>query len=76
MSRVGVLIAWGQRAAVLCDTVQNAVMMSLLLGSGGEGWLKVSFFCTLFKLLLLALGPAYALFGYAAAPRPPRPKRA
>jgi hypothetical protein len=63
LGNVGVLLAWGQWAAVAFGTVQNAVMMSLLLGSGGEAWLKVSFFCTLLKLALLILGPAYAALG-------------
>jgi hypothetical protein len=63
LSSVGVLLAWGQWAAVVFGTVQNAVMMSLLLGSGGEGWLQVSYWCTLLKLSLLTFGPAYALLG-------------
>lgn len=58
-----VLVAWGQWLAVLCGTVQNAVMMALLLGATPEGWLKVSYFCTILKLLLLSLGPAFALLG-------------
>lgn len=61
------LVAWGQWAAVLCGTVQNAVMMALLLGSAPEGWLKVSYFCTILKLLLLFLGPAVALLGALAS---------
>jgi hypothetical protein len=63
LSNVGVLLAWGQWAAVAFGTVQNAVMMSLLLGSGGESWLHASFWCTLLKLALLTLGPAYAALG-------------
>ncbi len=43
LGAAGVLIAWGQWAAVVFGTVQNAVMMSLLLGSGGEAWLRVSY---------------------------------
>jgi hypothetical protein len=35
----------------------------LLLGSGAEARPKVSFFCTLLKLALLILGPAYAALG-------------
>jgi hypothetical protein len=61
-------MAWGQWAAVVFGTVQNAVMMSLLLGGDGEAWLKVSYWCTLLKLILLALGPAYALVGWLARP--------
>ena len=68
VSSAGVLLAWGLWAAVLFGTVQNAVMMSLLLGSGGEMWLKVSYWCTLLKLVLLTLGPGYALLGWLAAP--------
>jgi hypothetical protein len=63
LSAAGVLLAWGQWAAVAFGTAQNAVMMSLLLGSGGESWLKVSYWCTLLKLVLLVLGPAYAALG-------------
>ena len=66
LSAAGVLLAWGQWAAVVFGTVQNAVMMSLLLGNGSEAWLKVSYWCTLLKLILLVLGPAYALAGGAA----------
>jgi hypothetical protein len=64
LSSVGVLLAWGQWLAVICGTVQNAVMMSLLLGSGSEAWLGISYWSTLLKLLLLILGPAYALAGW------------
>ena len=64
LSSTGYLLAWGQWLAVLCGTVQNAVMMSLLLGSGNEAWLQVSYWCTLLKLILLLLGPVYALFGW------------
>ena len=59
----GFSIAWGQWLAVLFGTVQNYVMMSLLLGSGGDIGLKISFWATLFKLILLTLGPVYAAFG-------------
>jgi hypothetical protein len=62
-----VLVAWGQWLAALCGTIQNAVMMALLLGSSPEGWLKVSYFCTILKLLLLSLGPAFALLGFLVA---------
>lgn len=60
----GVLLVRGRcPAAVLYGAVQNAVVMSLLLGSGGEAWLEVFFFCTPLKLALLAPGPAYAALG-------------
>lgn len=68
LGAAGVLLAWGQWAAVVFGAVQNAVMMSLLFGGGGEAWLKVSYWCTLLKLILLALGPAYALAGWLARP--------
>lgn len=68
LAAAGVLLAWGQWAAVVFGTVQNAVMMSLLLGGDGEAWLKISYWCTLLKLILLALGPAYALVGRLARP--------
>ncbi|HEV2802179.1 MAG TPA: hypothetical protein VGW12_17030 [Pyrinomonadaceae bacterium] len=66
LSSVGVLLAWGLWLAVLCGTVQNGVMISLLLGSGSESWMRVSYWCTLLKLLLLLLAPAYALVGWLA----------
>lgn len=66
LSSAGILLAWGLWLAAIFGTVQNIVMMSLLLGSGREAWLKVSYWCTLSKLLLLSLGPAYALFGWLA----------
>lgn len=66
LAAAGVLVAWGQWLAVLCGTVQNAVMMALLVGAGGEAWLPASYWCTLLKLALLALGPAYAALGGAA----------
>lgn len=69
LATAGALVAWGQFAAVLCGTVQNAVMMALLLGSSPEGWLKVSYFCTILKLLLLFLGPAFALLGSVVSTR-------
>jgi hypothetical protein len=65
LANVWALMAWGQWLAVLCGVVQNAVMMSLLLGSGGESWLKISYWATLLKLALLILGPAFALAGWA-----------
>lgn len=63
LSALGFLIAWGQWLAVLLGTVQNAVMMSLLLGFGSEFWIDISYWATLFKLILLALGPVYATLG-------------
>ena len=66
LAAAGVLLAWGQCLAALCGTVQNAVMMSLLLGSGSEAWVDVSYWATLVKLILLAAGPAYAALGGAA----------
>ncbi len=64
LSAVGMLLAWGVWLAVIFGTVQNAVMMSLLLGSGSDAWLQVSYWCTLFKLILLIAAPTYALFGW------------
>jgi hypothetical protein len=64
LSIAGVLIAWGQWLAALFGTIQNAVMMSLLLGSETEIGLKISYWATLFKLILLFLGPFYAACGY------------
>jgi|GEM_PF-4620301 len=58
-----VLVAWGQWIAVLCGTVQNAVMMSLLLGGGSELSVDISFWATLLKLTLLVLGPALSAIG-------------
>jgi hypothetical protein len=58
---VGILLAWGQWAAVFSGAVQNAVMMSLLLGSGSEAWLKVSYWATLLKLTLMVTGATYAV---------------
>jgi hypothetical protein len=63
LGAAGVLLAWGQWAAVLFGTVQNAVMMSLLLGAGEEPWLHASYWCTILKLALLIIGPAYAALG-------------
>ena len=63
LAAAGLLLAWGQWLAVLFGTVQNTAMMALLLGSSNEFWPKVSYWCTLFKLLLLILGPAYAALG-------------
>ena len=64
LSSLGILLAWGQWLAVLFGAVQNAVMIRLLLGSGNEAWLRVSYWCTLLKLVLLITGPAYALVGW------------
>ena len=64
LGSIGALLAWGLWLAVICGTVQNAVMMSLLLGSGSEAWLGISYWSTLLKLVLLILGPAYALAGW------------
>jgi hypothetical protein len=74
-SSVGILLAWGLWLAVIFGTVQNIVMMSLLLGSGSEAWLRVSYWCTLLKLILLSLGPAYALFGWLTLTVSGREKR-
>lgn len=65
LSALGFLIAWGQWLAVLFGTIQNAVMMSLLLDFNvSETWVQISYWATLFKLILLVLGPVYAVFGY------------
>ena len=65
LAAAGFLLAWGQWLAVLCGTVQNAVMMSLLLGSGSEAWVGASYWATLLKLILLVAGAAYAALGGA-----------
>jgi hypothetical protein len=65
LSNLGFVIAWGQWLAVLFGTIQNAVMMSLLLGFNvDEVWMQASYWSTLFKLILLFLGPTYAALGY------------
>lgn len=64
LSTLGLLIAWGQLLAAVFGTVQNYVMMSVLLGGDSEFGMKVSFWATLFKLIFLFLGPAYAALGY------------
>lgn len=66
LGSVGIMLAWGLWLAVIFGAVQNIVMMSLLPGSGSETWLKVSYWRTLLKLILLILGPAYGLFGWLA----------
>lgn len=66
LSSLGVLLAWGQFAAVAAGAVQNGVMMSLLTGAGSEAWVDASYWATIIKLALLILGPAYALFGWIA----------
>jgi len=76
LGAAGVLLAWGQWAAVIFGAVQNAVMMSLLLGSGGESWLHISYWCTLLKLALLILGPVYAALGGLALLKAGRGRRA
>ena len=63
ISALGFIIAWGQWLAVLLGTVQNYVMMSLLLGFGSEIGVQISYWATLFKLILLVLGPVYAALG-------------
>ncbi len=50
---------------MIFGTIQNTVMMSLLVGAQiSESWMDVSFWATLFKLALLVLGPAFSAFGY------------
>ncbi len=58
----------GRWLAVVFGTAQNAVMMSLLLGRGGEAGPQVTYRCTLPKLALLIIGPAYTLLGWLALP--------
>jgi hypothetical protein len=48
ISRAGFIIAWGQWLAVLFGIVQNYVMMSLLLGSGSESGVRISYWATFF----------------------------
>lgn len=55
------LLAWGQRAAVVSGVVHNAAVMALLLGHESEGRLHVSYLRTLLKLALMIVGPVYAL---------------
>lgn len=65
LSKFGFALAWGQWLAVLFGTIQNAVMMSLLVGLNvSEIWMQASYWSTLFKLILLILGLVYAAFGY------------
>jgi len=59
----GVLLAWGQIAAALLDSVENYALIRVLLGSGQELWPMVALCCAVAKFIIVALGLVYILVG-------------
>jgi len=58
---IGIVLAWGQLFAGALDALENAALLSLLLGAGPGAWPAVSRACAIPKFLIVALGLLYLL---------------
>jgi len=61
LATVGILLAWGQWLAALCDGGENAALTTMLLGSVREPWPAVAWWCATTKFCLIVAGILYAL---------------
>lgn len=58
ITALGVWLSWGVLVAALLDALENALLISLLLGDLREAWAVLAFWCAVpkFALVLAALG--------------------
>ena len=66
LAALGVALAWGQVAAVLCDATENVALLFQLFTTASHPWPVVATACATVKFALIALGLLYALGGAIA----------
>ena len=74
MGMAGLMLAWGQVFAALCDAVENLALFRLLSGSTQEMWPLTAWYCAVIKFSLVGMGWLYILCGgliLIAAKQPP-----
>jgi hypothetical protein len=64
LARVGFLLGWAQFIAAMMDTIENAALIRLLLGSQQEFYPWVAWGCAGIKFTLVGSGLAYMAFGF------------
>ncbi len=60
---LGMVLAWGQAAAVLCDATENFALLKMLLAAAVEPWPAVARWCAVIKFAWVIAGLVYALAG-------------
>jgi hypothetical protein len=63
-SILGSWLGWGVFLAAIFDAIENIGLWHSLLGSVSVTWPVVSFWCAIFKFVLILLGIAYGLIGW------------
>ncbi|MEW5986984.1 MAG: hypothetical protein AB1791_10160 [Chloroflexota bacterium] len=63
----GILLAWGQIAAALLDSLENYALIQLLLGNSGQLWPLLARWCAIPKFGLVVAGLLYVGLGGLAA---------
>ena len=66
LSQAGILLAWGQVAAGLFDSLENYGLIRVLLGTEREYWPAVSRLSAILKFTLVGLGLVYVIAAAAA----------
>jgi hypothetical protein len=59
----GVVLAWGQLAAGLLDSIENYALIQVLLGSEQRLWPVVARWCAVPKFVIVAVGLLYIVIG-------------
>lgn len=65
LSRIGVVMAWGQIAAGLFDAIENFALIQMLIGTQSEIWPQVAFWFAAIKFILVGIGISYLHFSTA-----------
>lgn len=63
MGTLGIVLAWGQLAAALLDSIENYALIRVLLGSEQGLWPVVAQWCAVPKFLIVAAGLLYIVIG-------------
>ncbi len=66
LAAVGVVLAWAQGVAALCDATENAALLVLLLVKVAAPWPQIAWAVATVKFGLVILGLLYAAYGAAA----------
>jgi hypothetical protein len=66
-ARLGAWLSWLVLAAGALDAVENYALIRLLVAGASDLWASVAWWCAGPKFALVALGLAFALFGYIAS---------
>jgi hypothetical protein len=62
--KAGAWLAWGAILAALLDGVENAALLTIMLGSITSPWPELAAVCASIKFMLLVIGMLYALAGW------------